>query len=171
MSRFDNKASSVSRFQKWFVPLVAAVVPFTACSEPTGTVDDLRIGFSVQASVVRAGEPLIAKLVITNPTRDTIKVSSGSSCVATLDAVRNNERVDLQGTAFACLTVVTTFAIPPRDSLVRNFALVAMLREGQSPWRYVVPPEPGIYQLRAAMQVGLPDEYVAFEVTPSNEEL
>jgi hypothetical protein len=50
--------------------------------------------------------------------------------------------------------------------LVRAFQLVAMLREDQSPWRYAQAPQPGAYELRAAMQVGLPDEYVDFTVIP-----
>lgn len=151
------------------VPALVGVLPFVACSETTGTVSDLRVEFHFDTNSVRAGDPMVATLVITNPTRDTIRVSSGSSCVATLDALRAGERVDLQGTAFGCLTVISTFAIPPRDSLVRTFDLIAMLREDHSPWRYVVPPPPGTYRLRANMQVGLPDAYVGFSVAPSNE--
>jgi len=152
-------------FRYCLASLVAAF-PLLACSEPIGTVSDLRTGFRIEPSVVRAGDSMVAKLVITNPTDDSIRISSGSSCVTTLDALRDDRRLDLQGTAFGCLTVVTTFVIPPRDSLVRVFDLVAMLREDQSPWRYVNPPPVGAYQLRAAMEVNLPDQYVAFQVTP-----
>jgi hypothetical protein len=150
----------------WRAALLAGVASVVACRQATGTADDLRIGFTVQGITVRPGDPMLARLVITNPTSDTIAVSSGDSCVATLDALRDGERVDLQGTAFGCLTVISNFRIPPGDSIVREFDLVAMLRENQSPWRYVVPPQPGTYRLRADMHVHLPDEYVTFEVVP-----
>ena len=143
-----------------------AVLAFAgACAEPVGTISDLRVDFRVQPSAVASGDSLIARLTIINPTDDSIKLFSGSSCVTTLDAFRDNTRVDLRGTAFGCRTVVSTFVIPPRDSLVMTFDLVAMLREQQPPWQYVTPPPPGIYQLRAAMQVGMPDQFASFEVT------
>jgi hypothetical protein len=63
------------------------------------------------------------------------------------------------------LAVITTFLIPPGDSLTRTFDLVAWLRENRAPWRYIDPPPPGVYQLQAAMHVELPDQEREFRVT------
>lgn len=144
--------------------IAVSLCSLLACTEPTGTVDDLRVDFRITPAAVQAGDSMRARLVIVNPTRDTISLHSGSSCVATLDALKDGNRLDMEGTAFGCLTVVMTFPIPPRDSLTRTFNLVARLREDKSPWRYIVPPPPGVYRLRAAMQVQLPDAHVQFEV-------
>jgi hypothetical protein len=145
---------------------LASTVLILACTDPIGTIHDLRIDFRVVPNIVEAGDSMTAKLVIINPAANSVTISSGSSCVATLDALSNEQRVDLDGTAFGCLAVVSYFVIPPRDSLVRTFVLVAMLREQQSPWRYVIPPPSGLYHMRARVQVGLPDQTVDFQVTP-----
>ena len=146
------------------VAVVALLFPLLGCSEPVGTVADLRVDFRVQPTSVQAGDSMLATLTIANPTADTITLRSGTSCVTTLDALKDGQRVDIQGTQFGCYDIVTPFRIAPHDSLVRAFDLVALVLEAQSPWQYVEPPAPGSYQLRAAMQVNLPDQYVDFQV-------
>jgi hypothetical protein len=136
-----------------------------ACGNPVGTVTDLRVDLRLEPSVVRAGESMTASLVINNPTGDTIRLVSGSSCIATLDVLVDGQRLDMQGTGFGCLAVITTFHIAAGDSLTRTFGLVTWLREPRAPWRYIEPLPPGVYRLRAAMQVDLPDQEHEFLVT------
>lgn len=146
--------------------IAAWMLPLVACADAVGTVDDLRVAFRVQPTVVQNGDSMVARLAIVNPTADTITLSSGSGCVITLDVLKDGQRVDMEGSTWACTTAVTYFRIAPRDSLVSAHDLVALLREDQSPWRYVKPPASGVYQVRAAMQVNLPDEYAEFQVIP-----
>jgi hypothetical protein len=149
----------------WRLSLASGAL-LIACAEPVGTIGDLRISFRVTPNVVQAGDSMTAKLVVINPTANSVTISSGSSCVATIDALHNEQRVDLKGSGFGCLTVVSYFVVPARDSLVTTFHLEAMLQEQQAPWRYVIPPPAGSYQLRALVQVRLPDQYAEFQVAP-----
>jgi hypothetical protein len=136
-----------------------------ACGNPVGTADDLRVDFRLEPSAVRAGDSMTASLAINNSTGDTVRLVSRSSCVATLDVLVDEERVDMQGTGFGCFAVITTFLIPPGDSLTRSFGLVMWLREHRAPWRYIEPLPPGVYRLRAAIKVELPDQEREFRVT------
>ena len=106
--------------------------------------------FVVIPAQVQSGDSLQARLVIRNPSSDTLRLASGSSCVATLAATFGGEQVPLEGTLFGCLAVVTSFPIAPGDSLVRVFDLRARLHGvGGAP--------SGTYQLTAVMQVQLAD--------------
>jgi hypothetical protein len=152
---------------RWVKPVRSAFTALAVlgCGNPVGTVDDVRVDFRLEPSVVRAGDSMTVSLVINNPTGDTVRLVSRSSCVATIDVLVDDERLDMQGTGFGCLAVITTFLIPPGDSLTRTFDLVAWLRENRAPWRYIDPPPPGVYQLQAAMHVELPDQEREFRVT------
>jgi hypothetical protein len=149
---------------RWQIAVAALLFDLLGCSEPVSTVGGLRVDFRLRPAVVQPGELMLATLTITNPTADPVTLTSGSACVTTLDALKDGQRVDIQGTQFGCYLMTSAYRIAPHDSLVREFDLVAMAREAQPPWRYVDPPAPGSYRLRAAMEVNLPDQNVDFRV-------
>ena len=144
--------------------LAACGALLVGCAEPPTTVDDLIIDFRLSPSSAHPADSLQARLVVSNPTERSITLSSGSSCVATLEARKDGQRVDLEGTAFGCFTVTSYFEIAPHDSLVATFPLVAMLRADQAPWGYVVRPPAGVYRVQARMHVGLSDPTADFQV-------
>ena len=134
------------------------------CSEPPTTVDDLVIQFRLSRTSAHPGDRLEARLVVSNPTARSITLSSGDSCVAMLEVRKDGQRVALEGTSFACLTVVSYFEIAPHDSLVRTFPLVVMLQSDRPPWGYVVRPPAGVYRVQALMNVRLPDPVAELQV-------
>lgn len=155
-----------ARVLKCFVAVTGASV--VACSTPLTTLDDLIVRFEVSPGTVRSSDSFEARLVIANPTDRAITLSSGSSCVATLEALRDGQHVDLAGTAFGCFAVVSHFELRPHQQLERTFPLVALLQADQAPWNYVIHPPPGPYEVRARLQVGLPDRTAAFHVADAD---
>ena len=135
-----------------------------SCAEPPTTVNDLVIDFRLSRTSAHPSESLEARLVILNPTKRSITLTSGDSCLAVLDATKDGQRVNLAGTAWGCLTVITHFEIAPRDSLVRTFALSATLRQDSAPWGYVVPAPPGTYRVQARVPNGLPHPTAELQV-------
>jgi hypothetical protein len=144
--------------------LAACAALLASCTEPPTTVNDLVIDFTLSHASVHPSESLEARLVISNPTNRSITLTSGDSCIADLEATTDGQRVELAGTAYGCLTVVTYFEIAPHDSLVQTFPLAASLPQHQAPWGYVVPAPAGIYRVRARMASGLPDPTAELQV-------
>lgn len=143
---------------------IAASLCFAAsCAESAAPVEELRIAFSVAPGEVQAGDTLRARLAIHNQTNKAKELMSGCGTPTMLSVLRDGESVPMQG-GFGCRTVVTRLEIAARDSFVENYSVVALLNEGQSPWRYIVPPPPGGYRLHLSMQVPLPDQYAEFRV-------
>ena len=135
-----------------------------SCSQLPTTPDDLLVNFRITPATARPGDTIEAEIVITNPTDRRVTLSSGSSCVATLEALKDDQRIDLEGTAFQCLTVVSYFQIEPHQRLVLTFPLVAMLGNTKPPWGYTDRPPSGVYRIKARMQVGLTDRAANLQI-------
>jgi hypothetical protein len=144
--------------------LAACAALLDSCTEPPTTIDDLMIDFSLSRASVHPSEWLEARLVISNPTRRSITLTSDDSCLADLEATKEGQPVELAGTAVGCLTVITHFEIAPHDSVVKTFPLAAALPQHQAPWGYVVPAPVGTYRVQARMPGGLPDPTAEFQV-------
>jgi hypothetical protein len=89
---------------------------------------------------------------------DTIRLSSGSSCIAFTGVYHQMQRVDLRGASQSCLTVGRSFVIPPGESLDDHWVLRAVTHDGR-------PPRPGHYVLRLYFNVdGVPDVRHGFQI-------
>lgn len=137
-----------------------------SCTEVVTSVSGVRAEFRISQTAFRVGDSVVATLSVRNHTDNAVVLRSGDSCLAVLTAWLGGERVDLKGTAFGCFAVVSSFTVPANDSLVLDFPIVAILNEGKSPWRYIVPPPTGDYELRATMHVNLSDQKLGFAVVP-----
>jgi hypothetical protein len=145
-----------------FAAVAASLLSAVGCSDVV-TTSGPKVDFHVAPTVVQPGDTLTARLAIHNPTGETLELQSGCSSVVMLSILRGGETAPMQGN-FGCFTVVTSFEVPPRDSLVQTFTIIALLNEGSPTWRYTLPPTPGDYRIHLAMQVRLPDQDADFRV-------
>ena len=135
---------------------VAAVCIAFACGDPAGP-NDLVPTLRIQPDTVVPGDTFHVTVTIQNPTRDTVALSSGSSCLFVLSVWRDGQNQHFDGTNWGCLAVGRQFLIAPGDLLVQDHDLVALSEDPQAPFAYVVPPPAGDYMVRARMEVQLPD--------------
>jgi len=135
-----------------------------ACRSPSAA-EDLAISFSVNPPQVVSGSPFVARLVLANPTGQTVRLLGLYSCISFLAAFRDGRQVPLQGTEFDCPATFTQFTILPRDSLVASYVLAARIRDSAS--STYLPAPPGTYRLRADLNFTAPDREVEFEVVPA----
>src|SRR4051794_41458055 len=96
------------------IVIVVCSALLAACTDPTG-IDDLAVELTLSRASVHPSEPLEARVVVTNPTARSITLTTSDSCPATLEATKDGQRVELAGTAYGCLTVISHFEIAPHD--------------------------------------------------------
>lgn len=84
-----------------------------ACNDTLGPSEGIDVAFRAVPASVLPGDSFHAILTIINSRADTLVLTSGDSCVATLTVKRGVARVFLAGSVFGCLAVVTPFRIPP----------------------------------------------------------
>jgi hypothetical protein len=142
-----------------------AVVVGLCCSAPTDPQDILTVDVTVAPTVVTPGDSLLVTLTIANPTSFPIRLGSRDGCVALPVVYADGERVAWEGTALGCFAMMSTFTVPGRGTLAREFSLVAFLQEETAPWDYTVPPPPGAYDLVMDMHVQLADVVQEIVVT------
>lgn len=133
---------------------------FGACGNPFAPFNGIQLSFRAVPASVQTGDSFTAILTIVNTRLDTLAFLSGDSCVATLTVTRGITPVLMTGSSFGCLAVVTSFRIPPRDSLVRAFQMEASIREDAPPFRTFLAPG-GLYTIHTRMHVDLPDVAVS----------
>ena len=143
--------------------LLAAVLA-VACGTPTASESDAVLSLVVVPDAVQPGDSLRAVFTVVNPTRYPLTLTLYSTCTAQLTALRDGQRVILEGTSFACGARITKVTIAPLDSLVRVYPLVAMLQESGPPYEYVIPPPIGTYTLRAMPEWDVAHLEYEFEV-------
>lgn len=134
----------------------------TACADFTGpseaVLDGIEVRLGVEEASLAAHDSLTARLSIYNTGVDTLRLSSGSSCLAVTAVYHHMQRMDLRGTSRGCLAVDRSFVIPPGESLDDHWVLRATTRDGGAP-------PSGEYLLRLYFNVdGLPDLRHGFEI-------
>jgi hypothetical protein len=92
--------------------------------------DGIRARLSLDRTEVERTRSLVARLTLTNTRGQTATWTSGAGCLAFLGVYRGARRYPFRGTDFACLAVVSTWAIAPGDSLVREWVLQAQTTDG-----------------------------------------
>lgn len=134
----------------------------TACAEFTGpseaVLDGLEVRLEVDEASLAAHDSLTARLSIYNTGVDTLRLSSGSSCIAVTAVYHQMQRMDLRGTSHGCLAVDRSFVVAPGESLEDHWVLGATKRDGSAP-------PTGEYLLRLYFNVdGVPDLRHGFEI-------
>jgi predicted small secreted protein len=93
-------------------------------------VDGIRAMLVVTPAEVQRTHPFTARLTLTNTLATPATWTSGMGCIAFLNVYRDNVRIPLRGTDFACLAVVTARVLAPGESLTTSWDLVAQTTDG-----------------------------------------
>lgn len=148
--------------------LLLMVVP--ACRDLTVPASNPQIAFHLKPTVVRSGDTIQARLVVYNRSDTTVRLTSGCSALSMRSTFLNGKSIEIQGGNLGCLTIVRTFEIAPRDSVVEEHPIVALVNEGSPGWKYVLPAPPGVYDVKVYVQVHAPaklaDQAARFMVVP-----
>lgn len=154
---------------RYLMPAVL-LMAVPACRDLTVPAPNPQIAFHLNPTVVRSGDTIQARLVVHNRSDTTVRLTSGCGTLSMRSTSRNGESIAIQGGNLGCLTVVRTFEIGPRDSVVEAHPIVALVNEGSPGWKYVLPAPPGVYEVKVYVQVHvplkLPDQAARFEVVP-----
>ncbi len=140
--------------------LVLFMVPICigACDNTTGSSEnDFYVGIHSSATLipftVSPGDTFRFGVRIDNYRNDTLKLQSQSNCVVVPRVTRDGIDQLFNGTGFSCLAISTVFTIPPNDSLVRWFDIVALQIDTDPTNGYIKEPEPGEYVIQGIMHL------------------
>lgn len=112
----------------------------SGCSEPTRPTDELLVKWTLNSAVVGRSDSVAATLSVRNPTQTPVVLVSRCVSIGGPEVAIGGDPANLRGAGFGCLTAMTEYTVPPRDSLVRVFQLHAETDLGQ-------PVEPGTYSV------------------------
>lgn len=167
MNCVDERRATMNTSLALFLPtviLVGLASTGIQCHAPGGPDELPPPTFVAQPATVAPGDTFAVVFTVRNPTRDTVTITSSYGCLFFLSAFRGSDPVSMEGTGYGCITVIGTFAVPPRDSLRIAHRLVAAQRN------YPNAPTPlpaGTYRVRTQMNAALPDrEAVVTVVDP-----
>ena len=139
------------------IAFLICIVPLAAngCQEPVGADTLPPPTFIVSPSTVAPGDSFAVVFTLRNPTGQSVTITSGAGCLFFLGAVRGSEPVSVQGLTYYCTASITTFQIPPHDSLRAVRRAVAAERGGTG---IGTPLRAGTYRIQTMMNTtALPD--------------
>ena len=150
----------------FLTPMCVVAVACEGSIEPPDApdlTDSLQTALRIEPTHVIAGDSLVAVLTISNPTQEAITLASNSTCLAEITASRywgdSFRQVGFDGTGGTdCEAAETFFGVPPEDSLVVVFNLVAWVTARLPSFDAVGPPIPGHYRIRLLLHVPLRSE-------------
>ncbi|HXV86167.1 MAG TPA: hypothetical protein VD793_05695 [Gemmatimonadales bacterium] len=122
--------------------------------------------FVAVPDTVGPGDSVRVVLNLVNPTAQAVSFTGLYSCPAFIVVVRDAAEVELQGSKFACPAALTQFRIPAQDSLTVTYEMIARVRAVGSADSFTLAP-PGVYRLRADLNMSLPDMEASITVVPS----
>ena len=122
------------------VSVVMSITLIGGCSEATSPADDIVVKWTLSSAVVGAHDSVAATLILRNSGQTPVALVSSCTSIGSLDVALDGRRVDVRGAGAGCLTAMTRYTIPPRDSLMRVFQLKAETELGQ-------PLRPGVYSV------------------------
>jgi hypothetical protein len=140
-------------------PILALVgFLFAACSpnpiSPAPQFDaaalaELDISLTVEPGEVAQHAPFEARLTVTNPTADTIRVVTGHGCLAVPSVVRDGVRIPFQGSWWGCTAAITTHTFAPGETRTRTWNMAAELYAQEQGETEGAPAPKGTYTVEA----------------------
>lgn len=140
-----------------------------ACGDVTVPLPNPQVVLHLSPTVAQTGDTIQVRLVLHNRSDSTLRLTSGCGSLAMRSTFLEGESIALQGGNLGCHTVVRTFEIGPRDSIVEAHPIVALVNEGSPTWRYTLPAPPGTYEVKVRLQVHAPalsDQTALFRIIP-----
>jgi hypothetical protein len=109
----------------------------------------LDVSITVEPGEVGQHEAFMATLRIVNPTDQTIRVVTGSGCLATPSVVRDGRRVPFRGSSWLCTAAITTHTFPPGAIRVLTWEMRAELYAEHPGDAAGAPAPSGVYRVQA----------------------
>jgi hypothetical protein len=146
------------------LPIIASLA-LAACSldlaapEPNLTVlmAGLNVTLSVEPADVQQHAPFTVRLGVTNPTSDTIRITTAHGCLALPHVLRNGQRIPFVGSALGCTAAITQHTFPPGDSRWLTWQMRAELYAEHPGEVEGVPAPRGTYTVQAEFDTFFPD--------------
>jgi hypothetical protein len=159
MSAEDHHTGGFMKFPQFAGALVLCMVGGCNPGNPAAPADPQDERFSLSNGILVSGvharlditpgvvertATFTATLTLTNQSAVAASWTSGMGCLAFLNVYRNEQRVPLRGTDFACLAVVSHRMLLPGESLAHSWQLVAQTTDGSrvQPGEYILEADP-----------------------------
>lgn len=143
------------------LPLLIAALALAACADsvlPGPSLEGLPDGLDVQLAVSpgevgQLGE-FTAALTVTNPTADSLRVTTTSGCLVAPYVFRDGARIPFWGSGSPpCLAAITTHVFAPGETVTKTWTLRAELSPLNPGGAHGDPAPAGAYQVRAEFQL------------------